>query len=319
MNTAGQDAAQERVGLDQHVQDAERFVDAFLSGRSRNVVDDQFIKVVQVVGRLVQVQRGPARTARGVDHREVELFIGGTQSREQVEGFIQHAIRVGVGAVNLVDAQDRTQAHPQGLGQDELGLRHDTFFGVDQQDAAVHHAQDTLDLTAEVGVAGGVDDVDAGLASLAVPQDGRALGQDGDAPLALLVVGVHGTFRGRLIGAEDARLGQEGVNHGRFAVVNVGDDGDITQVHFGLGRTVFGHGGPAPLQTSCRCGKVVRCASYRLMPQKASAGVIRPARSRAVRKKASMKKGDRPEPAAPRKLLWHPKPWRPASSSSDRG
>jgi hypothetical protein len=79
-------------------------------------------------------------------------------------------VRVGVGAVDLVDAEDRLQAHLQRLGQHELGLRHDAFLGVDQQDAAVHHAEDALHLAAEVGVAGRVDDVDARLAGLAVPE-----------------------------------------------------------------------------------------------------------------------------------------------------
>ena len=42
----------------------------------------------------------------------------------------------------------------QGLGEHELGLRHRAFGGVDQQEHAVDHAEDALDLAAEVGVAG---------------------------------------------------------------------------------------------------------------------------------------------------------------------
>jgi hypothetical protein len=49
----------------------------------------------------------------------------------------------------------------QSLADHELGLRHRALGGVDQHDGAVHHRQDTLDLAAEVGVARGVDDVDA--------------------------------------------------------------------------------------------------------------------------------------------------------------
>ena len=146
------------------------------------------------------------------------------------------AIGISVGAVDLVDAQDRTQAHLQRLGQHEFGLGHDALFGVDQQDAAVHHAEDALDLTAEVGVAGGVDDVDPGLARLAVPEHARAFGQDGDAALALLVVGVHGALGRRLIGSEHTRLGQKLVHQGGFAVVDVGDDGDVAQVHLTIRR-----------------------------------------------------------------------------------
>ncbi len=268
VDAARQDATEERIGLDQNVQDLERLGDAFLSGRRRHVRDDQFVQVVQVVFRIVEVHRGPARTARCVDDREVELFVGGTQSRKQVEGFVQNAVRIGVCTVNLVDAQDRTQAHAQGLGQNELGLRHHTFFGVNQQDASVHHAQDALDLAAEVGVTRGVDDVDAGFAGLTVPQNGGALGKNGDTAFFFLIAGVHGTFRGRLVGAENARLGQEGVNHGRLAVVNVCDNSDVTKVHFGLGRTVFGHGRPAPLQLDADMGRI----SVRLLQCRKSKG-----------------------------------------------
>ena len=109
-----------------------------------------------------------------------------------------------MGAVDLVEAEDRAQAHLQRLAQHELGLGHDAFFGVHQEDAAVHHTEDPLDLAAEVGVAGGVDDVDAGLARFSVPEDAGALGEDGDPALALLVVGVHGALNRRLIGSENA-------------------------------------------------------------------------------------------------------------------
>ena len=76
------------------------------------------------------------------------------------------------------------------LDDHELGLRQRAFGGVDQHQRAVDHAEDALDLTAEVGVARRVDDVDAGV----VPQDRCRLGEDGDAALALQVVGVHGAL-----------------------------------------------------------------------------------------------------------------------------
>ena len=133
--------------------------------------------------------------------------------------------------VDLVEAEDGPKSHLQGLAQHELGLRHDAFLGVDQQDAAVHHAQDPLHLAAEVGVAGGVDDVDAGVAGRAVPQHRGRLGQDGDAALALLVVGIHRPLGVRLIGAEHAGLSEELVDERGLAVVDVGDDGDVAKVH----------------------------------------------------------------------------------------
>ena len=57
-----------------------------------------------------------------------------------------------------------------------------------------------LDLASEVGVAGGVDQVDLDV----LPRDRGRLGQDRDAPLALLVVGVHHPIDHRLVGGEGA-------------------------------------------------------------------------------------------------------------------
>ncbi len=159
---------------------------------------------------------------------EVQLLVRRADGGEQVEGFVVNAVGIGVGAVDLIDAQDRLQTHLQRLGQHEFGLGHHTLFGVDQDDAAVHHAQDPLDLAAEVGVTGGVDDVDARVPGLAVPQHRRAFGQDGDPAFLLLVVGVHRPLGLSLVGSEDAGLGQKLVHQGGLAMVDVGDDGDVT-------------------------------------------------------------------------------------------
>jgi hypothetical protein len=44
------------------------------------------------------------------------------------------------------------------------------------------------------------------------------------------IIRVHHTFNEGLVGAEDARLAQHVVNEGGLAVVDVGDDGDVTDV-----------------------------------------------------------------------------------------
>ena len=89
-----------------------------------------------------------------------------------------------VGAVDLVDDDDHPVAQLQRAAEHEAGLGHGALGGVDEQDDAVDHLQDALDLAAEVGVAGGVDDVDLRVAVL----DGGVLGEDGDAALTLEVV-----------------------------------------------------------------------------------------------------------------------------------
>ena len=113
------------------------------------------------------------------------------------------------------------------LGDHELGLRQRPFGGVDQHDGAVDHVEDALHLAAEIGVAGRVDDVDARV----LPEDGGALGEDGDAALALQVVAVHGLRLHLLVLAEGAGLLEQRVDQRGLAVIDVGDDRDVAKVH----------------------------------------------------------------------------------------
>ena len=90
---------------------------------------------------------------------------------------------------------------------------------------AVDHFQDTLDLAAEVGVARRVDDVDFGVA---VPHGG-IFGHDRDAALTLEIVRVHDAVDDLLVFAVDARLLEHLVDERGLAVVDVGDDGDVSE------------------------------------------------------------------------------------------
>ena len=142
----------------------------------------------------------------------------------------------GVGTVDLVDDDDRPEADLQRLADHELGLRHRAFGGVDKNDHAIDHRQDALDLTAEIGVARRIDDVDAGV----FPLDRGALGKNGDAALALDVVRVHRPFDLALVLAIGAGLLEQLVDEGGLAVVDVGDDGDISQIHVCLKSSSYG-------------------------------------------------------------------------------
>jgi hypothetical protein len=76
----------------------------------------------------------------------------------------------------------------------------------------------------------GVDQVDPDV----VPGDRGGLGEDGDAPLALLVLGVHDAVDHRFVGAEGPDAAEHGVDQGRLAVIDVGDQGDVAESWGGL-------------------------------------------------------------------------------------
>ena len=110
------------------------------------------------VGRPLHRRLALARHA--VDDREVELVDVGVEVEEQLLDVVDDLGDAGVGAVDLVDHEDHRQLGLERLAQHEAGLRERALGGVDEQQHAVDHRQRPLDLAAEVGVAGRVDDVD---------------------------------------------------------------------------------------------------------------------------------------------------------------
>ena len=166
----------------------------------------------------------------GVDnvlHGKLKLVVRGAEVGHEVEGVVHHGLGARTVTVDLVDHDHHGKAGVDGVAQDEARLGHGALGGVDEQQGAVRHAQDALDLAAEVGVAGGVDDVDLH----ALVLDGDVLGQDGDASLALLVVGVEHALLDLLVLAERVRGPQHLVDQRGLAVVDVRDDGDVPDVH----------------------------------------------------------------------------------------
>ena len=128
--------------------------------------------------------------------------------------------------VDLVDDHDDGQGKRQRLLEHEIRLRHGAFLRVNEQKRAVGHLEHALHLAAEIGVARGVDDVD----EVAPVFERPVFGGNGDAALALEVHGIHEAFRDNLVVAEHAALFEKLVDERGFAVVHVGDDGDVADI-----------------------------------------------------------------------------------------
>src|SRR5699024_3893649 len=107
----------------------------------------------------------------------------------------------------------------------------------------VDHRQAPLDLTTEVGVPGGVDDVDDHVLALGGGvMHRRVLREDGDPLLALQIIGVHHTVVDVLVFTENPGLPEHGVDECGFAVVHVGHDGHVAEVT-SAGKTLDGRSG----------------------------------------------------------------------------
>jgi hypothetical protein len=169
------------------------------------------------------LSRHPAVLGRAVEHREVELLVGGVERGEQVEHLVEHFGDARVGAVDLVDGDDRARPSFSALPSTNL------VCGIGPSAAststrAVDHRQDALDLAAEIGVAGRVDDVDARvlpldevhLARMVMPRS-RSRSLESMARSATC-------WLSRKVPDCLSSVDQRGL-----AVVDVGDDGDVAQ------------------------------------------------------------------------------------------
>ncbi len=160
------------------------------------------------------------------------MLLGRAQLVEQLERLIDDPFRPRAGTVHLVDDDDRRKTQLQRLQRDEARLRHRAFDRIHQQQHAVDHPEDALDLAAEVGVTGRVDDVDPGV----VVPDRAVLGEDRDPALALEVVRVHHPLGDVDVLGERARLDEQLVDERRLAMVDVGDDRDVPEGWGGRGH-----------------------------------------------------------------------------------
>ncbi len=229
--------------------------------------------------RRVQVLRRPALLRGGEDGREVELLVGGAERREEVEGLDMHFVGAGVRPVDLVDEHDGLQPQRQRLGGHEFRLRQRALGRVHQQHHAVHHREDAFHLAAEIGMAGRVDDVDAGMRPVLLPVHAGAFRENGDAALALQVVGVHHALGHLLVLAEGAGLAQELVDQRRLPMVDMGDDRDIPNRHmFRRGMCGFRKGATRSVKEAFR-------------PKTRKIGIRRPSRANHQRRGGGRKLG----------------------------
>jgi hypothetical protein len=162
----------------------------------------------------------------GVDGGEIHLLVAGLEVAEEVEHLGEDLVRAGVAAIDLVDDDDDREAALEALREDEARLRERPFRGVDEEQRPVGHHQRALDLTTEIGVAGGIDDVDLD----ALVPDAGVLREDGDAALFLEIVRVHHPFGDDLVVSEGAGLAKNEIHERGLAMVDVGDDGDVTEI-----------------------------------------------------------------------------------------
>mgnify|MGYP007031614957 CR=1 FL=1 len=166
------------------------------------MLNDGLVERFHAVGRITHLVHRVALLGAGVDVRKIELLVGGIELHEEFKNHIENLVRTGILTVDLVDDNDWLETILHRLAKHEFGLCLRTIVGIDHQKNSIHHFHDALDLTAEVGVAGSIHDIDM----VIFPTESSVLGTDGDALFSFQIHRVHHALVGFLIHAERAGM-----------------------------------------------------------------------------------------------------------------
>ena len=225
LHPSNHDAAQVLVVIQVGHDHLKRCVD--VHGWGWAVLEHHIKQFVEIILRIFQVFVSLAFSRDAVKYREIQLLVGCTEFGHQVKSQVDHLVRASVLTVNLVNHHDGAQSQLERLTQHETGLGHRAFSGINEEQAAVYHTEYALHFSTEIGVSGGIYDVDFDALVLHC----GVLGQNSDAALPLKGVAIHRPLHEFLTVCLNRGLLEKPVYQGSFTVVYVGDDGDIAVFH----------------------------------------------------------------------------------------
>lgn len=159
---------------------------------------------------------------------------------ESLVGFFGVELEFEDGTVDLVDEDDGADTLGEGLAKDGFGLDADTFDAIDDDEGTVSDTEGGSDFRGEIDVSGRVDEVDQEVtffvlevgdevgADVVVEGDGGGL--DGDTTSDFIRAGVEETGIAGGFLLDDTGSSDEGVGEGGLAVIDVGNDGHVTDL-----------------------------------------------------------------------------------------
>src|SRR5699024_3278068 len=173
---------------------------------------------------------------------------------ETVNDGLHGVVKVRTQLVHLVDEADARDVVLIRLAPDLLRLRLNAFLRAEDSDSAVQDTQGTLDLTGEVDVARGIDQVDL----VVVPEAGRRGGSNRDAALLLLLHPVHGgcAVVGLAHLTVDTGVEEDAFGGGGLTGIDVGHDADVADL-LQVGQCFECHWLKTPLNR-CRAARTLR-------------------------------------------------------------
>lgn len=185
-----------------------------------------------------------------LDITEGLVEVGGDDNVDGLDGSGEGLVKVLLGdleleksTIDLVDDDNGLNTLAKSLSEHSLGLDTDTLDGVDDNQSTIGDTKSSSNLGREINVTGGVNQVDQEILAVGLLADnvgnilvldltiqGDGGGLDGDTALLLVCTSICGSGIASLCGGNDTSLGEKGVGQGRLAVIDVGNNGHVTDI-----------------------------------------------------------------------------------------
>lgn len=184
-----------------------------------------------LLGGNLSVETGLSVLVGGND--DIDVLDVGTEGLVHGLGLL---LELKKATIDLVHVKDGLDALGQRLTKDSLGLDADTLDGVDDDESTIGNSKGSSDLRGEINVSGGIDKVDKErllaltLKKLVLEVHGDTGRLDGNATVLLVLTGISETGITGCLGGNDTGLGDQRVGKSRLAVIDVSDNGHVTDV-----------------------------------------------------------------------------------------
>ena len=138
-----------------------------------------------------------------------------------------HLIGPAVFFIDFINDDNGLQIELQCFLQNKSCLRHRAFKCINKQTNTIGHFQNTFYLASKIGVTRCINDINF----YAFIFYRCVFRKDGNASFTFQIIAIHDELTGFLVFAEDLGSMQDFVDQCCFTMVNVSNDGDVSDIH----------------------------------------------------------------------------------------
>ena len=186
----------------------------------KNSIEKRF----KVFSSGIRIKRSGTFSSGAEKHGAFELFFGSIKVKKKFKNFIADFIKSCIGFINFIYNNDYRMIKFKSSLENKSGLRHGAFRSINKKNNTIDHFKNTFNFAAEVCMSGSIDDIDF----YSVVMNGSVFCKNGNASFALKVAGVHNAVFNNLVIAESSALFEHFINNSGFAVVNVGNNCNVS-------------------------------------------------------------------------------------------